>query len=113
MGTLFYFLIYLAFVSWVSFLPVYTTRKYAPPYFWRWTLLVTGTGPLLSILSIAGFALTAPSGTGFDSFMMTGLFVLVLIVPFQLLVPMTVYLFICSSLKERREQSQAQVAQAD
>ncbi|MCD8537059.1 MAG: hypothetical protein LRY56_06020 [Burkholderiaceae bacterium] len=102
MDTLFYFLVYLALVSWVSYLPIVTTKKYAPPYFWRWTLLVTGTGPLLSVLSIAGFVLTAPSGNGFDSFMMTGLFVLLLIIPFQVLVPMTVYLFICSSLKERR-----------
>ena len=102
MDTLFYFLVYFAFVSWVSYLPIVTPRKYAPPYFWRWALLVTGTGPLLSILSIVGFALTAPEGGGFDSFMMTGLFVLLLIIPFQLLAPMTVYMFICSSLKERR-----------
>ncbi len=113
MDLLFYFLVYLALVSWVSYLPIVTTKKYAPPYFWRWTLLVSGTGPLLSLLSIAGFVLTAPSGTGFDSFMMTGLFVLLLIIPFQLLVPMTVYMFICSSLKERRAASQAQGTQPD
>lgn len=108
MATYFYFLLYLALVSWVSYLPIVTTRKYAPPYFWRWTLLVTGTGPLLSILSIAGFALTAPNGAGFDSFMMTGLFVLLLIIPFQLLVPMTVYMFICGSLKELRAEPESE-----
>jgi len=97
-----YFALYLALVSWISYLPIKVTRKYKPPYFWRWTLLVTGTGPLLSLLSIAGFVLTAPETAAADSFMMTGLFVLILIVPFQLLVPMTVYMFICSSLKERR-----------
>lgn len=113
MDTLFYFLVYLALVSWVSYLPIITTKKYAPPFFWRWTLLVTGTGPLLSILSIAGFILTAPAGNGFDSFMMTGLFVLLLIIPFQVLVPMTVYLFICSSLKERRAALQTHDSQAD
>lgn len=114
MDTYFYFLIYLALVSWVSYLPIITTKKYAPPYFWRWTLLVTGTGPLLSILSIAGFALTAPSGNGFDGFMMTGLFILLLIIPFQVLVPMTVYMFICSSLKERRAAAlERESAQAD
>lgn len=113
MDTLFYFFVYLAFVSWVSYLPIATTRKYAPPYFWRWTLLVTGTGPLLSVLSIAGFVLTAPEGGGFDSFMMTGLFVLLLIIPFQLLVPMTVYMFICSSLKERRAAISGERTQVD
>lgn len=113
MDTFFYFLIYLALVSWISYLPIVTTKRYAPPYFWRWTLLVTGTGPLLSLLSIAGFALTAPSGSGFDSFMMTGLFILLLIIPFQLLVPMTVYLFICSSLKERRAELEAHNTHSD
>lgn len=113
MDTLFYFLLYLGLVSWISYLPITTTRKYSPPYFWRWTLLVTGTGPLLSILSIAGFALTAPSGAGFDSFMMTGLFILMLIIPFQLLVPMTVYMFICSSLKERRAALDSEHTSAD
>lgn len=113
MDTFFYFLLYLALVSWVSYLPIVTTKKYAPPYFWRWTLLVTGTGPLLSLLSIAGFVLSAPAGNGFDSFMMTGLFVLLLIIPFQLLVPMTVYMFICSSLKERRAALHAQNTHAD
>jgi len=102
MALLIYFTLYLALVTWISYLPIMVTRKYSPPYFWRWTLLVTGTGPLLSILTLAGFVLTAPDGSGFDSFMMTSLFILILIVPFQLLVPMTVYLFICSSLKERR-----------
>lgn len=97
-----YFALYLALVSWISYLPIKVTRKYRPPYFWRWTLLVTGTGPLLSLLSIAGFLLTAPTSAAADSFLLTGLFVLILIVPFQLLVPMTVYMFICSSLKERR-----------
>jgi len=38
-------------------------------------------------------------------FMSTGFFVIFLLIPFQLLVPMTVYLFICSSLKERRAQA--------
>ena len=104
MDTLFYFSLYLAVVIGVSYLPIITTKKYAPPYFWRWTLLVTGTGPLLSLLSIVGFVLSAPSGAGFDSFVMTGFFILLLITPFQVLVPMTVYLFICSSLKERRVQ---------
>lgn len=103
MSTAFYFLVYLAAVAWISYLPVITTKKYQPPYFWRWTMLVTSSGPLLSVLTIIGFALTAPAGDGFDSFMMTGLFILLLIIPFQLLVPMTVYLFICSSLKERRQ----------
>lgn len=113
MDTFFYFSLYFAFVSWVSYLPIVTTKKYAPPFFWRWTMLVTGTGPLLSILSIAGFALTAPTGAGFDSFMMTGLFILLLIIPFQLLVPMTVYMVICSSLKERRAQLQSPATNAD
>lgn len=99
---LIYFALYLGLVTGISYLPILVTRKYAPPYFWRWTLLVTGTGPLLSLLTIAGFVLVAPDGGGFDSFMMTGLFLLILIIPFQLLVPMTVYMFICSSLKERR-----------
>jgi hypothetical protein len=104
MHTLIYFGLYLTAVTWVSYLPIFATRRYEPPYFWRWTMLVTASGPLLSILSIAGFMLSAHEGSGFDSFMMTGLFVLLLITPFQLLVPMTVYMFICSSLKERRVQ---------
>ena len=102
MSVFIYFSLYLALVTWISLLPIKVTHKYNPPYFWRWTLLVIGTGPLLSLLSIAGFALTAPDGSGFDGFMMTGLFILLLIIPFQLLVPMTVYMFICSSLKERK-----------
>jgi glucose-6-phosphate-specific signal transduction histidine kinase len=102
MSMIIYFSLYLALVTWVSLLPIKVTRKYNPPYYWRWTLLVMGTGPLLSILSIAGFVLSAPDGNGFDGFMMTGLFILLLIIPFQLLVPMTVYMFICSSLKERK-----------
>lgn len=102
-STVLYFTIYLALVCWVSWLPVIVTKRYEPPYFWRWTALVTSSGPILSILTLIGFALVAPSETGFESFMLTGLFVLLLIIPFQLLVPMTVYLFICSSLKERRQ----------
>jgi hypothetical protein len=103
-STLLYFALYFALVAWVSWLPMIVTKRYEPPYFWRWTMLVTGSGPLLSVLTLIGFALVAPSsGSGFESFMLTGLFVMLLIIPFQLLVPMTVYLFICSSLKERRQ----------
>ena len=103
MSTALYFVVYLAVIAWISYLPVITTKKYQPPYFWRWTMLVTSSGPLLSVLTIIGFALTAPPENGFEPFMLTGLFILLLIIPFQLLVPMTVYLFICSSLKERRQ----------
>lgn len=95
------FLVYLTFVSWISLLPVVKTRKYNPPYFWRWTTLVISSGPLLSVLTIFGFLLIAPEGDLFSLFMNTGLFILLLIIPFQLLVPMTVYMFICASLKER------------
>jgi hypothetical protein len=103
MGTTLYLIVYLAAVAWVSYLPIVTTKKYDPPYFWRWAMLVTSSGPLLSVLTLIGFALVAPAGNDFDSFMLTGLFIVLLIIPFQLLVPMTVYLFICSSLKERRQ----------
>lgn len=103
MKFLVYFLTYLAFVSWISLLPMIKTKRYDPPYFWRWTILVCSSGPLLSLLTIIGFLLIAPDGDLFGLFMNTGLVILLLILPFQLLVPMTVYLFICASLKERRQ----------
>ena len=97
-----YFLLYLGIISWISWLPMIKTKKYSPPYFWRWTMLVTSSGPLLSLLTIFGFVLIAPEGELYALFMNTGLIILLLIIPFQLLVPMTVYMFICASLKERR-----------
>lgn len=102
MSAHFYFLLYLSFVTWVSYLPVVKTRPYDPPYFWRWTLLLTFSGPMLSLLTYIGFEFAAPMGEGYESFMKTGLFILLLITPFQLLIPMTAYLFICATLKERR-----------
>jgi|GEM_PF-811084 glucose-6-phosphate-specific signal transduction histidine kinase len=97
--------LYLSLMAWVSLLPVIVTKKYHPPYFWRWGLLLFSSGPLLSALTIAGFFLSAHEGPTYDMFMSTGFFVIFLLIPFQLLVPMTVYLFICSSLKERRAQA--------
>jgi hypothetical protein len=105
MDVMIYFFLYLAFVTWVSYLPVLKTRQYEPPYFWRWSLLLTFSGPLLAILTYLGFFFAAPEGPGHESFMMTGVFILLLITPFQLLVPMTAYLFICATLKERRQGS--------
>jgi hypothetical protein len=100
-------LLYLSFVAWFSLLPVIKTKKYQPPYFWRWSLLLFSSGPLLSGLTIAGFFLSAHEGPSYDMFMATGFFIIFLLIPFQLLVPITVYLFICSSLKERRVQALA------
>ncbi len=97
--------LYLSAMAWVSLLPVIVTKKYQPPYFRRWALLLFSSGPLLSGLTIAGFFLAAHEGPTYDMFMSTGFFVIFLLVPFQLLVPITVYLFICSSLKERRAQA--------
>ncbi|MDN4017923.1 hypothetical protein [Zwartia panacis] len=78
-----------------------TTRPYSPPYFWRWTILLTSSGPLLSALTMIGFLLSAPTDESYGSFMATGFIMLVALLPFQLLISMTAYLFICSSLKER------------
>jgi hypothetical protein len=100
-----YFLLYLALITWISLLPILKTRPYDPPYFWRWTILVLSSGPILSLLTMIGFWLIVQEGHLFDLFMGTGLFILLLIVPFQLLVPMTVYMFICASLKDRRDGS--------
>jgi len=101
--------LYLSLMAWVSLLPVIVTKKYQPPYFRRWALLLFSSGPLLSGLTIAGFFLAAHEGPTYDMFMSTGFFVIFLLVPFQLLVPITVYLFICSLLKERRAQALAAV----
>jgi hypothetical protein len=108
-----YVLAYLAFVAWFSLLPVLTTRKYDPPYFWRWTLMLISSGPLLSALTLAGFLLSASSGEVYSTFMATGFFIVALIIPFQLLIAMTAYLFICSTLKERRMQQEGQSATPD
>lgn len=108
MQTFLFTALYLALIGWVSLLPVIVTKKYQPPYFWRWALLLFSSGPLLSGLTIAGFFLSAHAGPTYDMFMSTGFFVIFLLIPFQLLVPITVYLFICSSLKERRAQELAE-----
>ena len=102
MQTLFFPTLYLSFVAWFSLLPVITTKKYQPPFFWRWCLLLVSSGPLLSGLTIAGFYLSAHEGPSYDMFMSTGWFVIFLLIPFQILVPVTVYLFICGALKDRR-----------
>lgn len=112
MQTLLFTAFYLSFVAWFSLLPVITTKKYSPPFFWRWCLLLVSSGPLLSGLTIAGFFLSAHEGPSYDMFMSTGFFIIFLLIPFQLLVPTTVYLFICSSLKERRVQALAQTSTA-
>jgi hypothetical protein len=108
-----YIVAYLAFIAWFSLLPVTTTRKYDPPYFWRWTIMLISSGPLLSALTLAGFILSAPTGEVYTTFMATGFFVVALIIPFQLLIAMTAYLFICSTLKERRLQLQEQSASSE
>lgn len=101
MDSALYIVAYLSFVAWFSWLPVKTTLPYAPPYFWRWTILLTSSGPLLSALIMIGFLLSATSDEAYGSFMATGFIMLVALLPFQLLIAVTVYLFICSSLKER------------
>lgn len=100
-----YIILYLAAVAWVSYLPVLKTKQYDPPYFWRWAIMLTSSGPLLSGLTIIGFILTAQDASSYDSFIMTGWIILLLLIPFQLLIAMTAYLFICSTLKERRKNS--------
>jgi glucose-6-phosphate-specific signal transduction histidine kinase len=99
----FYIFLYLAALAWVSWLPVIVSRHYKPPFFWRWTILLASSGPLLSGFIIIGFILIAQDVSSFDTVMMTGWMIILFLIPFQLLVAMTVYLFICSSLKERRK----------
>jgi uncharacterized BrkB/YihY/UPF0761 family membrane protein len=101
---IFYVVAYLCFVAWFSWLPVKTTYRYHPPYFWRWTALVTSSGPLLSTLIFIGFLLSATSDEAYGSFVATGFFMILALLPFQILIAVTVYLFICSSLKERDAQ---------
>lgn len=101
----FYIVIYLALVACVSLLPVWVSRPYQPPYFWRWVMMLVSSGPLLSTLTIIGFILVAQDASSFDTVMMTGWMILFLLIPFQLLIAMTAYLFICSTLKERRKNS--------
>lgn len=101
MDGIFYVIAYLCFVAWFSWLPVKTTYRYHPPYFWRWTTLVTSSGPLLSTLIFIGFLLSATSDEAYGSFVATGFFMILALLPFQILIAVTVYLFICSSLKER------------
>jgi len=98
---IFFIIAYLCFVAWFSWLPVKTTYRYQPPYFWRWTTLLTSSGPLLSTLIVIGFLLSATSDEAYGSFMATGFFMILALLPFQILTEVTVYLFICSSLKER------------
>ena len=102
--SIFYVIAYLCFVAWFSWLPVKTTYRYHPPYFWRWTTLVTSSGPLLSTLIFIGFLLSATSDEAYGSFVATGFFMILALLPFQILIAVTVYLFICSSLKERDAQ---------
>jgi hypothetical protein len=75
--------------------------------------MLISSGPLLSTLTLAGFLLSAPSGEVYSTFMATGFFIVALIIPFQLLIAMTAYLFICSTLKERRMQQEGQSATPD
>jgi len=98
---IFFIIAYLCFVAWFSWLPVKTTYRYHPPYFWRWTTLLTSSGPLLSTLILIGFLLSATSDEAYGSFMATGFFMILALLPFQILIAVTVYLFICSSLKAR------------
>jgi len=98
-----YIVLYLAAVAWVSWLPVIVARHYNPPYFWRWAIMLTSSGPLLSGLIIIGFILVAQDASSFDTVMMTGWMIMLLLIPFQLLMAVTGYLFICSTLKERRK----------
>ncbi len=102
MDGIFYIVAYLCFVAWFSWLPVKTTYRYHPPFFRRWTILLTSSGPLLSTLILIGFLLSATSDEAYGSFMATGFFMLVALLPFQILIAVTAYLFICSSLKERQ-----------
>ncbi len=67
-------------------------------------MLLTSSGPLLSALILIGFLLSATSAEAYGSFMATGFFMIVALLPFQLLIAATAYLFICSSLKERHAQ---------
>ena len=113
MQSFFFPALYLSFVAWFSLVPVITTKKYQPPFFWRWCLLLVSSGPLLSGLTIAGFYLSAHEGPSYDMFMSAGWFVIFLLIPFQILVPVTVYLFICGALKERRVQALASLAGAN
>ncbi len=99
----FFIIAYLCFVAWFSWLPVKTTWPYKPPYFWRWTLLLTSSGPLLSTLILIGFHLLASSEEVYGYFISTGFLMIVALLPFQILTAATVYLFICSSLKERQQ----------
>ncbi|MDN3986972.1 hypothetical protein [Zwartia vadi] len=100
----FFLIAYLCFVAWFNWLPLKTTRPYNPPYFWRWTLLLTSSGPLLSALIMIGFHLLATSEEAHGYFISTGFLMIVALLPFQLLTAATVYLFICSSLKDRTPQ---------
>jgi hypothetical protein len=99
---IFFLIAYLCFVAWISWLPVKTTRPYNPPYFWRWTLLLTSSGPLLSTLILIGFHLLATSDEAHSSFITAGFLMVLALLPFQLLIAVTAYLFMCSSLKERQ-----------
>ena len=101
MDGIFYIVAYLCFVAGFSWLPVTTTYRYDPPYFKRWTTLLTSSGPLLSTLILIGFLLSATSEDAYGSFMATGFFMLIDLLTFQILIAVTAYLFICSSIKDR------------
>lgn len=104
MDGIFYIVAYICLVAWFSWLPVTTTHKYQPPYFRRWTILLTSSGPVLSSLIMIGFLLSATSNESYGSFMAAGFMMLVALLPFQILIAVTAYLFICSSLKHRHAQ---------
>jgi hypothetical protein len=99
----FYIVLYLAAVAGVSWLPLIVSKPYEPPYFWRWATLLTSSGPLLSGLIILGFILIAQDASSYDTVMMTGWMIVLFLIPFQILMAVTAYLFICATLKERRK----------
>jgi hypothetical protein len=100
MDGIYYIIAYFCFVAWFSWLPVKTTYRYHPPFFWRWTTLLTSSGPVLSILILIGFLLSATSDEAYGSFMATGFLMILALLPVQILIAVTAYLFICSSLKK-------------
>lgn len=100
MDGIYYIIAYLCLVAWFSWLPVKTTYRYRPPFFWRWTALLTSSGPLISILILIGFLLSATSDEAYSSFMATGFLMILALLPVQILIAVTAYLFICSSLKQ-------------
>jgi len=59
---------------------------------------------MLSSLILIGFLLSATSNETYGSFMAAGFMMLVALLPFQVLIAVTAYLFICSSLKHRYAQ---------